>query len=660
MPRRIKAGLEIHQQLKASRKLFCNCKPELIQEEPDFVVVRELHPSVGETEEMDKTMLLELKKGKRHVYQGYNDHTCLYEIDETPPILPSEEHIRIAVRIAKAFDAKILPIRYVMRKQYLDGSVPSGFQRTMMIAHGGYVPLSNGKKVRIRYMFLEEDAARKIEEKPKEVIRRVDRLGIPLIEISTEPDMESAEEVREAAEKIGLALRFLGVAKRGIGTIRQDVNVSVEGGARVEIKGVQMLDRIVPLIENEVRRQEELLKIAQELQRRKVLPEEIMAQEPKDVTDILKKSKSKLVHRVLKSKKNKARALKVPKFKGIFGRELIPGKRRFGTEVADRVRVLSGLAGILHSDELPGYGIDEGIVNSIAEALEVGENDAFVIVMGPEEKLKDAIDAIVDRCIEAIYGVPSETRRAKEDGTTEFERFLGGGARMYPETDLPPIIVPKEILEEEPEMKFREAEERMREHGIPEEHIREIVREGLFEALRIIVEMGFEPKRASSMLVTKYRGLVKAGRINHERMDTEKIVAPFKAYKEGKIAKEGIETVRVELSKGKSLEEAIKAVGTVSEDEIREYARKVIEENAEFIRTVGPKKAFGRIMGAVMKKYRGKLEGRRIKEIVEEELEKFSRVFTRLAGPPGFEPGISASAGRRLIQARPRPLARKR
>ena len=621
MPRRIKAGLEIHQQLKASRKLFCHCKPELVQEEPDVIVVRELHPSVGETEELDRTMLLELKKGKRHVYQAYNDHTCLYEIDETPPILPSREHMEIAIRIAKAFHAKILPIRYVMRKQYLDGSVPSGFQRTMLIGYDGYVKLTSGKKIRIKYLFLEEDAARKIEEKPKEIIRRVDRLGIPLIEITTEPDMETPEEVREAAEKIGLALRFLGVAKRGIGTIRQDINVSVEGGARVEIKGVQMLDRIVPLIENEVKRQEELLKIAEELQRRNVLPEEIFAEEPKDVTEILKKSKSKLVHRILKDKKSRAFAIRVPKFGGIFGRYIIPEKRRFGTEVADRVRVLAGLSGILHSDELPGYGIDEKIVEEIKKTLNVGEEDAFVIVLGPKEKLDDAIRAIQERCAEAIYGVPSETRRAREDGTTEFERFLGGGARMYPETDLPPIEVPKDLLEIEV-ADPREAEERMREHDIPEDHIREIIREGLYDALRRIVDLGFEPKRASSMLVAKYRGLVKAGRINPDNMDTEKIVQPFKAYKEGKIAKEGIEALRVALSEGKSLEEAIKEIGVVSEDEVREYARKVIEENAEFIKKVGMK-AFGRIMGAVMKKYRGKLEGKRVKEIVEEELKKF-------------------------------------
>lgn len=251
---KFKSGLEIHQQLDTS-KLFCNCPSLLRKDEPDFVVKRKLHAVAGERGEIDVAALYQKSLGKEFEYQGY-DSTCLVELDEEPPHEINKEALQIALHISLLLNCKIIPITQIMRKTVIDGSNTSGFQRTVLIAKDGYVETEQGK-VRIESVFLEEDAARIVERADKKEIYRLDRLGIPLVEIVTAPDIESPEQAKQVALHIGEILRSCKV-KRGIGTIRQDVNVSIRGENRVELKGMQDMDIFVKVIQNEVARQKKL------------------------------------------------------------------------------------------------------------------------------------------------------------------------------------------------------------------------------------------------------------------------------------------------------------------------------------------------------------------------------------------------------------------
>jgi Glu-tRNA(Gln) amidotransferase subunit E-like FAD-binding protein len=254
----LKSGIEIHQQLDTA-KLFCSCSGLLRADEPNIIVRRKLHAVAGETGETDVAAAYEVAREREFIYQAYSDSTCLVELDEEPPHLINEEALKIALQISLLLDAKPLGITQVMRKTVIDGSNTSGFQRTLLLAKNGWIELESGKRIGIDSICLEEDAARIIRQDEKEVTYRLDRLGIPLVEITTSPDITEPAEAKDAALKIGEILRACKV-KRGIGTIRQDVNLSIAAGARTEIKGVQEPKLIAKTIEKEVERQLQLIK----------------------------------------------------------------------------------------------------------------------------------------------------------------------------------------------------------------------------------------------------------------------------------------------------------------------------------------------------------------------------------------------------------------
>jgi len=248
---KFKAGLEIHQQLD-SDKLFCNCPSLLRKDEPDFIVKRKLHAVAGEKGEVDVAAQYQASLNKEFIYQGYNT-TCLVELDEEPPHKINKDALNTALHIALLLNCKIIPITQIMRKTVIDGSNTSGFQRTVLIARDGHIETKSGK-VGINYVYLEEDAARIISRKENQETYRLDRLGIPLVEIVTAPEIKDAEHAKEVALHIGNILRSCKV-KRGIGTIRQDVNISIREENRVEIKGMQDMKVFVKAIENEAQRQ---------------------------------------------------------------------------------------------------------------------------------------------------------------------------------------------------------------------------------------------------------------------------------------------------------------------------------------------------------------------------------------------------------------------
>jgi Glu-tRNA(Gln) amidotransferase subunit E-like FAD-binding protein len=255
-----KAGLEIHQQLE-THKLFCKCPSMLRDDQPDVLIKRRLRAAAGETGSVDEAALHEVEKGKYFLYQAYTDTICLVELDEEPPEDINPEALQIALTIAKLLNAEIIDVIQVMRKTVIDGSNTTGFQRTALIARNGFIETSQGI-VGIDIICLEEDAAKIVERTQDHDVYNLSRLGIPLVEIATKPDIKNPEHAKETAKKLGELLRSTKV-KRGIGTIRQDINLSIKGGARVEVKGVQDLKSIPKIIEKEVKRQLGMIKKGQ-------------------------------------------------------------------------------------------------------------------------------------------------------------------------------------------------------------------------------------------------------------------------------------------------------------------------------------------------------------------------------------------------------------
>lgn len=248
-----KAGLEIHQQIEG-KKLFCEC-PTVLKDDPhDVLIIRKLRAVAGESGNIDIAAKHEMIKSKEIIYEGYKDINCLVEYDSEPPHELNSDALSVALQVCKLLNCKIVDEVQIMRKTVVDGSNTSGFQRTMLVGYDGFLESSRGK-IGIMSVCLEEDAARKIRENKDSIVYRLDRLGIPLIEIATEPNIKNPEHAKEIAEKLGMILRSTGKAKRGLGTIRQDVNVSIKNGNRVEIKGFQDLKHMPKTIEYEVNRQ---------------------------------------------------------------------------------------------------------------------------------------------------------------------------------------------------------------------------------------------------------------------------------------------------------------------------------------------------------------------------------------------------------------------
>ncbi len=622
---KIKCGIEFHQMLNTKSKLFCNCPTILRKDKPDIIFKRRLRPTRSELGEVDPAALFEFKKGLTYVYEAYSDTTCLVEMDEEPPHDLNPEALEISLMIALMLNARPVDEIFVMRKIVIDGSNTTGFQRTALIATGGYVTV-DGKTIHIQTLCLEEDAARKIREnrKAKEVVYRLDRLGIPLIEIATAPDISSPEEAEKVALKIGQLLRITGRVKRGLGTIRQDLNISIEGGARVEIKGVQKIELIKKVIENEVLRQVNLLKIRDELKRRGLKPEDIK-NEFVDVSDILADSKSKVIKKVL-SRGGKAIAVKLPLFKGLIGMEIQPN-RRLGTEFADRARFWSGVGGIIHSDELPGYGIGESEVQAIAERLECGEHDAFVVVADEESKCLAALKAVVERAREALSGVPNETRAANPDGTTRYSRPMPGRARMYPETDIRPIKISREMLDRIkqnlPEMPEQKLDKFIRIYGLNEVLAKRMLNSYHLDIFEYVVENIGVP---ATIVANTLEGIMKSLKRDGfpvENIADEKLVGVFKLLKDGVIAKEAIPEVLQYLSKNPDadLNQVVDELGlrAIDRNKLEEIVEEILERNEDLIRRK-KERAFGAIMGDVMKIVRGRIDGRIVNEVVRSKL----------------------------------------
>ena len=439
----LKVGLEIHQQLATGTKLFCQCDCNE-DEEYTLVLSRNLRPAQSELGIINPAALFEFKKIQSVKYHAASRTSCLVEADEEPPHHVNRDALESALIFSLALDSDIFDEIHVMRKIVIDGSNTGGFQRTMLISMGGFIEV-NGKKTGVQSICLEEDAAKLISDNNNLREYGLDRLGIPLVEIALEPISGTPQEVMQLALGLGRILRASKRVARGIGSIRQDVNISIENGRVVEIKGVQKLEQLVKVIEYEVIRQHGLMIIANILKNERGIAEIRIDNRIVDVTDILRASSSKKILESLKDQNTVYKAIKIEGFAGILGYEPYD-KIRLGKELSQIVRFY-GIGGIFHSDELPGYGISKEDVDNIGKKLAIRSRDAFIIIGGILANVSSAIESLIQRLEVVLEGVPAETRAATQSGETVYIRPRPGSARMYPETDIAPIKVDNLLLD---------------------------------------------------------------------------------------------------------------------------------------------------------------------------------------------------------------------
>ncbi|MDQ1275866.1 MAG: glutamyl-tRNA(Gln) amidotransferase subunit [Euryarchaeota archaeon] len=619
----LKAGLEIHQQLDSKEKLFCRC-PTLIRDigDSNCEFFRYLRATESEMGEKDRAAVEQTKIRRKYIYKAY-DTTCLIENDEEPPRELNKEALDISLGVAKLFKMKPVDQMHVMRKIVVDGSNTSGFQRTAFLAGDGYIETSAGR-CGIDSLCVEEEAAQKIEEIGDSIVYSLDRLGIPLVEIATAPEIKSPKHAREVAEYIGMILRSTGKVKRGLGTIRQDVNISIARGARVEIKGVQALDLIEDIVRREVERQLNLLFIRQELLERKAF----VCEEIYDVTGLFIDTKSKVLQKGVK--KGAILAALLRRFKGLVGKEVQPG-RRLGTEFSDRAKT-AGVGGIFHTDELPNYGITEKEVQAVRDALGAGPEDAIIMVADEPEKSRLAIEAVINRAKEAIEGIPEETRKALPDGNTAYMRPLPGAARMYPETDVPQIEISHEYFDsiETPELLTERAKRFVSQSGLNKELAEKIAYSKHLPLFEDLLEIYGDNEHVNSTLIARTLvGIVPEIRRNGAETDNltdEHFRGVFAAISNQEIAKEAIQDLLTALAKEPELtvQQAVSKLGLSAFDpeEVENFIKKMVREKGDFIKDKGPA-ALGPLMGIVMKEYRGTVDGKILSQMLKKELDSF-------------------------------------
>ena len=491
------SGLEVHQQLLTRSKLFCRCPAGIYNHHNDYdaEIIRHMRPTLSELGEYDGTALMEFKTRKEIVYRIKNETACTYEVDDTPPFPIDREALEISIEISLLSKLNIVGEVHITRKQYLDGSIPTGFQRTAIIGVEGEIPLKH-KKIRLIQLSLEEDSCREMWDVGHQRGFKTDRLGMPLIETVTYPDCVNPDEVKEACDYIRFLNRSTGKVRTGIGAGRQDVNVSCRGGSRVEIKGVAHTKWIPELTHNESFRQYALLHIREILNKRVKDP-----------------SKWKIAHKPVhfhshnfryqpikeaKRKREKIIAVNLPHFKGILSHFTQPGKI-FADELSDRLKVIACIEKphMAHAENLKSI-VTQKDWDILRKQLKAGEEDAQLIFWGPEEDIETALETIEERCQLAFEGVPNETRKSFPDGTTIFERVLPGADRMYPDTDSAPIPLEEDYIEKLRANLPKEVIERyhqLKKWDVPEDTYTYIFSKNLYPIIeKVVKDLKMDPK----------------------------------------------------------------------------------------------------------------------------------------------------------------------
>ncbi len=528
----LRVGLEVHQQLLTQQKMFCHCPAGLYTRTHDGAVLRHMRPTLSELGEYDGTALMEFKTRKNIVYLLHESNVCTYEMDDSPPFLVNPQAIDIAIEQCLMLGCDIVDEVHIARKQYLDGSIPTGFQRTAIVGVNGRLPFRD-RELTITQVSVEEDSCREVSDRGHLIVWRADRLGMPLIETVTEPELHTPEEVEEAILLIGRVCRSTGHVRVGPGASRQDVNVSVRGGRRVEIKGVPQASRARQLVHGEAVRQVQLLELQRELHRRGYTDPDKIAFDHRDVTELTASSQLDALRvdaweRFLKREDRRVgfergegpycvRGVRLPGMIGTLSGACQPGLT-FAHEIAGRVRVIATLdqAPVLfHSDAWPDYPGSADELNRLRRALGCAPDDALVVIRGAARDTITAAQEIQLRYADAVEGVPHETRQPLAGEHTDFERILPGPDRMYPDTDSPPQRLTRKRVEDLqvalPEPPWVR-EERYGAAGVGRDTIHFLIRRGGARLVDLVVDScNADLRRACFLFGEELKGLRRAG-----------------------------------------------------------------------------------------------------------------------------------------------------
>ncbi len=618
-----RSGLEIHQQLTTEKKLFCRCPAGEYYEDYQAEVLRHMRPTLSELGEYDGTALMEFKTRKEIVYQLHHANVCTYEMDDTPPFELNQEALDIALEVALLLNCNIVGELHISRKQYLDGSIPAGFQRTTILGTDGWIPY-RGRRINIRQLGLEEDACRQVSDRGHRRVYKTDRLSIPLIETVTYPDMRAPWEVAEVAELLRELARSTGKVRTGIGRARQDVNVSIEGGTRVEIKGVHRIPYISRLTHFEALRQWNLLELRNELRRREIGKENIQSSAA-EVTTILKNTDFPPIRQAL-DRGWRVMAVGLGEFKGLLTFPLQPG-RDLASEISDRVRViacLDELPNIIHS-EMEDSPLKSSEWREVSAALGLKKNDVSVVVWGDPRDSETAVGEIIIRAAEAAEGIPNETRQAFPSGITGFERILPGPDRMYPDTDMPPVPLAEERIERtKARLPLTPWERRIRydKLGLSREIVDHLVtdpRVGLFE--KAVESLPIKPVVAAVVLGQMMKHLQRKG-FPVSRLADEELFDLLRFYSRGDFAREAFPHILKKMSAdGKKPLKAIQDLGLspLDEENVEEIVAGILKVYSN-LEPKDPGKKFRHLMGVLMAGLRGRTPGDKVASVLRKTM----------------------------------------
>lgn len=614
-----KSGLEVHQQLLTEKKLFCHCPAGQYSDVYHAEILRHMRPTLSELGEYDGTALMEFKTKKDIIYRINRKNVCTYEMDDTPPFLINEQALDIAIEIGMMMDANIVDEMHIARKQYLDGSIPTGFQRTAIVSVGGSLPYKD-RTINLIQMSIEEDSCREVSDIGHRRVYLADRLGMPLVETVTAPEMKTPVEVAEVCEIVRRVCRSTSHVRTGMGAGREDVNVSVDGGTRIEIKGVPKIKSIPLLTYNEAMRQWNLLKLREELKNRGITPETFEAKID-DVTRFVNKTHYKPVFDAIAEGK----VVKCVTLKGF--KDLLKWQTQtdtyFSREISDRVRVIACLTtqpNIIHSDSHEvTLSTSEG--QKIRKFVGANPEDTLVIVWGSEMDATTAANEIVIRAKEATVGIPSETRQALWDGTNGFERILPGANRMYPDTDLPPKKITEERLARLtaalPE-KYWIRENWYKELNVPVDLIKDLSTSIFGNIFKIAVsEMGISPKLASTVLI-QFPKRLKKMRLNVDILTEDIFHNIFSAYKNNKLSKDGILYLLVRICKSGEYKEDYLSPLATEQDLKNKVKEKIFRFENKKLYNDDNKKVL--MIGMVMRDLRGRINGKQVAEYINNNI----------------------------------------
>jgi glutamyl-tRNA(Gln) amidotransferase subunit E len=613
-------GLELHQQLSCSTKLFCRC-PAVKSEEFPYHFERRLRPAQSETGRIDPAAIFEYSKGKSNLYFWNPESSCLVEADEEPPHPLNEEGLESALLATTILGSNLVDEVHVMRKIVIDGSNTGGFQRTAVVGLGGGFEV-DGTKVGVQSVTLEEDAARILGEDGVSRHFALDRLGVALVEVSLDPVRGDPDFVGRVALHLGRVLRSTGRVARGLGTIRQDMNASFMGGRVVEVKGVQKLNLLPKVVEYERKRQAMLASVARKLKEKGVRR---VKTEARDVTKVFAGTSSGVVRQAL-SEGAKVSCIVAAELGGLLGWESEP-EVRLGKELAELARANS-LGGVIHSDEFEKQGISSEEDAALRKELGCGADDALILVAGPPQTVDRVVPLLQSRLRATCEGVPAETRAATDNGETRYMRPRPGSQRMYPETDIPDFMVTDRlrarIRKEIPEDWSTKVERLQKSYSLSRDLALKVYdSDSTAEFEELARKLKMEPSFVASVLVDLPPRLAREG-VPERGFSTRVLAEVLEAVDSGRAAKEAIpEILKVVGEEGAPVREAIGSLGlgVMSDSQIESVIESVVAREADMVRERG-EAAFSPLMGEVMKELRGRADGATVARLLRDRIRK--------------------------------------